>query len=326
MASTTLLEFQDNMNALGRSKVPFLFVIDFELQRPVLIPLADIDPTQILYNVNGVSNVRISDHPTQDISLKKLPIDIDSYKEKFDEVISHLEYGDSFLTNLTIKTEVNLGGSLSQVFQTTHARYKLLMEDSFLVFSPEKFVEISNGEIRSFPMKGTINAAIPNAKSKILADQKELSEHVTIVDLIRNDLSQVAENVRVDRFRYVEEVRTSDKTLLQVSSMITGTLTQDYFSRLGDLFVALLPAGSVTGAPKAKTLEIIRQVEKEPRGYYTGVFGIFDGERVDSGVMIRFIEKVSDKYFYRSGGGITTQSVLDMEYQEIIDKVYVPLA
>jgi para-aminobenzoate synthetase component I len=164
------------------------------------------------------------------------------------------------------------------------------------------------------------------AKEKILADKKELAEHVTIVDLIRNDLSQVASQVDVTRFRYVEEVRTGSKNLLQVSSEICGQLDAGYQNHLGDILLKLLPAGSVSGAPKPKTLEIIKDVEGEDRGFYTGVFGYFDGEKLDSGVMIRFIERRAGKYFYRSGGGITTQSVAESEYQEAIDKVYVPVA
>jgi len=87
----------------------------------------------------------------------------------------------------------------------------------------------------------------------------------------------------------------------------------------------LLPAGSVTGAPKAKTVQIIREAEEEQRGYYSGVFGYFDGDQLDSAVMIRFIEKTGNKFFYRSGGGITTQSKAEIEYQEAIDKIYVPV-
>jgi para-aminobenzoate synthetase component 1 len=89
--------------------------------------------------------------------------------------------------------------------------------------------------------------------------------------------------------------------------------------------VKLLPAGSISGAPKTKTVEIIRQAEQEKRGYYTGVVGYFDGKNLDCGVMIRFIEKQNGTFFYRSGGGITTQSIAEAEYQETIDKVYVPV-
>jgi para-aminobenzoate synthetase component 1 len=139
-----------------------------------------------------------------------------------------LEYGDSFLTNLTIKTEVTINRPLRDIFFQSRAKYKLLFGDEFLVFSPETFIQIREGRIFSFPMKGTIDAAIPGAEEKILSDIKETSEHVTIVDLIRNDLSQVATDVRVMRFRYVDKIQTSSKTLLQVSSEIVGRLEDGY--------------------------------------------------------------------------------------------------
>ena len=85
-----------------------------------------------------------------------------------------------------------------------------------------------------------------------------------------------------------------------------------------------MPAGSVTGAPKQKTLEIINHVEGLPRGYYTGIFGCFDGENLESAVMIRFIEQRDGQLWFRSGGGITCNSLAELEYQELIDKVYVP--
>jgi para-aminobenzoate synthetase component 1 len=111
-----------------------------------------------------------------------------------------------------------------------------------------------------------------------------------------------------------------------VSSKITGRLPSDYRTRLGDIIFTLLPAGSICGAPKRKTVEIILENELDPRGYYTGIFGIYDGETLDSGVMIRFIEQRDGSLIYRSGGGITAWSDPEMEYQELIDKIYVPLA
>jgi para-aminobenzoate synthetase component 1 len=135
----------------------------------------------------------------------------------------------------------------------------------------------------------------------------------------------VAEHVDVTRFRYVDELKTNKKNLLQVSSEISGILPSGYERRLGNIIMSLLPAGSVSGAPKPKTIAIIKEAEQQKRGYYTGVFGYFDGKIVDSGVMIRYIEYEDGKLFYRSGGGITTQSVEEHEYQEMIDKIYVPL-
>ena len=237
----------------------------------------------------------------------------------------HLNYGDTFLLNLTAKTEVQISQSLEDTFYISKAKYKLWVKNEFLVFSPETFIQISDGKIYSYPMKGTIDAAIPGAEEIILTNEKEKAEHVTIVDLIRNDLSMVATDVQVSRFRYVDTITTSHKNLLQVSSEIVGILPEDYLSKIGDILISLLPAGSISGAPKKKTLEIIRMAEQEKRSYYTGVMGLFDGEKLDTGVMIRFVEQSGNRFFYRSGGGITTQSDPEMEYQEMIDKVYVPI-
>ena len=321
----TIDEFRIQLNEWGKNKIPFLFLVDFELQKPLAFKLSDVDPGQILFDCNGRSNQKSSGPITSSISFSKTPITFNAYEEKFNTVFKRLEYGDSYLTNLTVKTKIDLQASLKDLFFFSKAKYKLWFKDEFLVFSPEIFVRINNNKIFSYPMKGTIDASVPQAKEKIMNDVKELAEHVTIVDLIRNDLSDVAQNVRVTRFRYIDELQTSDKKLLQVSSEIIGDLKNNYYAELGDILVRLLPAGSVSGAPKVKTLEIIKDAEKEARGYYTGVFGVFDGENFDSGVMIRFIEHNGSLYYYRSGGGITTQSNAMNEYQEVLDKVYVPV-
>jgi para-aminobenzoate synthetase component 1 len=321
----SLSDFATEMNRLGRDKVPFLFLVDFEMEKPLLIRLTDVTREKMIFDVNGMRNHDGRFNAEGTAIIEKKPESWTSYKKKFDNVFRRLEYGDSFLTNLTISTEIVINRTLRDIFFQSSAKYKLLVEDEFLVFSPETFIQIKDGKIFSFPMKGTIDAAIPRAEERILSDRKETSEHVTIVDLIRNDISQIATDVQVTRFRYIDKIRTSSKTLLQVSSEIVGQLENGYLGQLGNILVKLLPGGSVSGAPKSRTLEIIRQTEVEKRGYYTGVFGIFDGESLDSGVMIRFIEKQGAKYFYRSGGGITTQSKGESEYQEAIDKVYVPI-
>ena len=355
MNTMNINEFRDNLNSWGKQRVPFLFWVDFELEKPIAINFNEVDSHKILFEINGVTNVkpRSLNLPLPTLGLLrfpspfgeggpensgpdevervgvrgliKKPISLSDYKSKFSKVLYHLNYGDSFLTNLTVKTEIEMDQSLHDLFHISKAKYKLFVKDQFLVFSPETFIQIREGKIFSFPMKGTIDAAIPGASEIILNNLKEKAEHVTIVDLIRNDLSLVSTDVKVSRFRYLDTITTSHKNLLQVSSEIVGTLPSDYKSKLGDILVALLPAGSVSGAPKPKTLEIIAKAEQEKRGYYTGVAGYFDGEKLDSGVMIRFIEQVGDRYFYRSGGGITTQSDAEMEYEEMIDKVYVPI-
>lgn len=316
--------FAGILNEYGAERRPFLFFVDFEMQNPVVIRLDEVDSARILYDINGRTNFQSTSNRDQ-VDFQKFPCSFQDYKEKFDKVWEHLIYGDSYLTNLTIRTRIDTPLSLREIFSISRAKYKLWFDDQFLVFSPETFVRISDSRIFSFPMKGTIDAAIAGAENKILNDPKEKAEHVTIVDLIRNDLSAVADDIRVTRFRYVEKISTMQKNLLQVSSEISGRLADGYAERLGDILVALMPAGSVSGAPKCKTIEIIREAEAEPRGYYTGIVGIFDGEVLDSGVMIRYLERSGKDLYYRSGGGITVQSVVESEYQEAIDKVYVPL-
>jgi para-aminobenzoate synthetase component 1 len=318
------VEFIETINRWGQQRVPFLFVIDFEQEKPFACRLEEAKANNILFDILGYSNSN-AERVEAPVGVTKNPIPLADYREKFDDVSLHLHYGDSFLANLTMKTEILTDRSLRELFFLAKAKYKLLFKDVFLVFSPETFVRMVDGKIYTFPMKGTIDAATPNAIEAILTNPKELAEHVTIVDLMRNDLSRVAEHVSVTRFRYIDELKTSHKNLLQVSSEIVGQLSGDYLSRVGTILANLLPAGSVTGAPKEKTIQIIQEAEGEKRGYYAGVFGYFDGAVLESAVMIRFIERDGNRLFYRSGGGITTQSSAINEYQEAIDKIYVPI-
>lgn len=314
----------EKMNHLGAAGTPFLFVVDFECRSPIIIPLRDIDPAEMLYDINGVRNCPAPvPHAVKEQIIKR-PVDYPRYLDAFNLVVGRQRAGDSYLCNLTFPTGIETDLMLDDIFRHAAAPYRLLLRDRFIVFSPEPFVRIREGIISSYPMKGTIRAGVPRAREKLLADEKEFAEHLTIVDLIRNDLSIVAKDVRVARFRYVEKIETEGGPLLQTSSEITGRLPGDYRGRMGEIVAALLPAGSVTGAPKKKTVEIIKEAEGYERGYYTGILGIFDGNDLDSAVMIRFIEKTESGLCYKSGGGITVYSDPVDEYQELIDKVYVP--
>ena len=309
------------MNEYGKERIPFLFIIDFEMEKPIIMKIEETKNEGIEFLLGETQHKFFN----KEIVFEKYPITFSGYKYAFDYVIGKIGNGYSYLTNLTFPTEIKTNLTLNDIFHFSSARYKLLVKNRFVVFSPECFVKIEAGTISSFPMKGTIDASIPNAEEIILNDEKELAEHITIVDLIRNDLSIVASNVHVEKFRYIEKIKTNGKDLLQVSSKIVGNLAADYLNNLGEIIFAMLPAGSISGAPKKKTVEIIQEAEKGKRGYYTGVFGYFDGEILDSAVMIRFIEKTDEGLFYRSGGGITYMSNAESEYLELIDKVYVPI-
>jgi para-aminobenzoate synthetase component I len=322
----TIADFEKRLNEWGRTQVPFLFLIDFEMEKPKAWRLDQVSSEEILFSINGFSNADDDYTVLNDIQLNAVPVSFEKYREKFKKVHERISYGDSFLVNLTTKSQIKINASLLDLFYASDAKYKCLLKNEFLCFSPETFVQIKNKKISSYPMKGTIDASIFNAEQNLIEDKKELAEHITIVDLIRNDLSRVATNVTINRFRYIDEIKSRDKKLLQASSEITGDLPENYAERLGGIIISLLPAGSISGAPKPKTIEIIKKVEKEKRGYYTGVFGYFDGKNLDSGVVIRYIEQNKDERFYRSGGGITSQSNVLDEYNEVIQKIYVPVA
>ena len=312
------------MNEYGENNIPFLFVIDYEMQMPEVIPLREVDCRQILFSIGSLCNYHESTAELRQFSFEKNPVCYACYCKAFDLIMENIRKGNTYLANLTFPTAINTSLSLRDIFFLSRAKYKLFFDDRFVVFSPETFIRIEKGRISTFPMKGTIDASVKNAREKLLYNAKEAAEHATIVDLLRNDLSKVARGVEVKRYRYVEEIVTHEKKLLQTSSEITGELPHDYAAHIGTLLFSLLPAGSVTGAPKNKTVEIIARAEKIPRGYYTGIFGYFDGQVLESAVMIRFIENFQGLLRYRSGGGITFASCPEDEYREMIDKVYVP--
>lgn len=301
----------------------------------------------------------------------------EDYERSFNIVKSNIMAGNSYLTNLTCRVPVSCNLPLEEIFHRAKGKYKLLLrrkrtqaEDKahlkeenieenltpFVCFSPETFVRIKGGRIYSYPMKGTLDASLPNAEKLLMEDRKEAAEHATIVDLIRNDLSRVAENVRVDKYRYIDVLHTNKGDILQTSSEISGRLPEDYPHHLGEILDAQLPAGSITGAPKDKTMQIIQEAEGYDRGFYTGIMGIYDHGELNSAVMIRFIEEetspvdfetdgeknfkasegkgdeasegkrdeASRKRYFKAGGGITSKSDCRKEYEEVIQKIYLP--
>jgi para-aminobenzoate synthetase component 1 len=301
-----------------------MFIIDFDMKRPEIHKLNSI-PLGIRFLTPLLSNVHSWQIYTKPVSFKKYPVPFSTYSEAFKNVQKNISLGNTYLLNLTFPTLIETEMTLAEIFYASVAKYKLLYYNQFVVFSPEIFVRISDGEIKSFPMKGTIDASENNAENVILNDEKEIAEHYTIVDLIRNDLSIFANEVRVNRYRYVDEIKTKETVLLQISTEISGSLKKGYESHLGEIITRMLPAGSVTGAPKKETVRIIKESEIYERGWYTGIFGVFNGKIFDSAVMIRFIENESDKFIYKSGGGITYLSDPLKEYEELISKVYVPV-
>jgi len=312
------------MNEWGAQKHPFIFLFDFDCRRARVFKW-DECPPDMLWRTPEHSNFTPQNIPAHTVNWEVEPVKTERYREAFDLVQKHIHSGDSYLLNLTMPSKVKTNLSLDEIAHKSQSPYLIYLPNEFVCFSPEIFVRIRNGEISSYPMKGTIDATLPDAEQTLKTSKKELAEHNTIVDLIRNDLSRIADQVEVKRFCYIDKISNNNGELLQMSSEITGKLPMNYQSKLGDLFAELLPAGSISGAPKKKTVEIIEAAEQYQRGWYTGIFGVFDGENVDSCVLIRYLEKADDAFVFKSGGGITHLSNCDEEYRELIKKVYVPI-
>ena len=333
-------ELREQMNGLGRAGVPFVWGVDYARERCFVLE-EPFTEGEILWEVRGVGNkvaagvvttgeVAPEEAMAGEGAAEVVPelriarrVEYGEYEGMFATLRAGLMRGDSFLANLTVPTEVELSGTLRDVFRHSSAPFKLLIGDEFVCFSPEPFVTIREGMISTFPMKGTIDASLPEAERKLMEDYKETCEHFTIVDLMRNDINMVAEEVTVPRLRYVETIATAKGSILQTSSEVRGRIPAGKERDFGDIILPLLPAGSITGAPKPATVELIARSEIAPRGWYTGVFGFFDGTVMQSAVMIRCIQRGADgKLYFHSGGGVTVNSDCRDEYEEVLTKVY----
>ncbi|MBF1625557.1 MAG: aminodeoxychorismate synthase component I [Prevotella sp.] len=316
------------MNRLAKENKDFVFIINYEANGAYIAETCDIDPTELLCSFPSFNNVPTNESYDQEAVEWHIEALTREEYEPHINLIKHYERkGDSYLANLTCRIPIQTNLSLHDIFLRSKALYRCWMKGKFVCFSPEIFVRINEkGVISSYPMKGTIDANIPDARRKLMNNKKEAAEHATIVDLIRNDLGMIANQISVSRYRYIDHLATNKGQILQTSSEITGQLAANYREEIGSLFFRLLPAGSITGAPKRRTMEIIHEAEGYERDFYTGVMGCYSNGSLDSAVMIRFIdEDEQGHYYYKAGGGITAQSNNDDEYNEVIEKVYVPI-
>ena len=317
-------KFQE-LDELSEKKVPFFFMVDFLMGNVLIFNEQALKSKKILVDFPNFKNAESKISKKSEILWKSHPKSKENYQKGFEIVQNHLKRGDSYLVNYTCETKIETNLSLEDIFHQSKAKYKVLLPNQFTFFSPETFVEIKNQQIFTHPMKGTIDASVPNAVEELKNSVKEKAEHYTVVDLLRNDLSMVVDWVTLDEFQRIDYLQTSNKNLFAMSSEISGKVKPEFQNKIGNLLKTLLPAGSILGAPKPKTLEIILEAETYERGFYTGVAGYFDGENLDSCVMIRFVEKKGENLTFKSGGGITHLSKLADEYQEMKNKIYVPI-
>ena len=326
--SSEVLAVLAQLQRAMRVGTPCFFLLDFELQEGYCYLDPIHQPTGEIFFDFPAGKTPDPEGKKGAIELSLQPEGLERYSQRFSIIQQGLQQGDSFLANLTLKTPISTTAGLVDIYLSSHATYRVLLPGRFVSFSPECFITLRGEELSTHPMKGTIDATLPHATDLLRSDYKEGCEHHTIVDLMRNDLNQVALGVRVKRFKYLSALHTSRGELLQMSSEITGQVDRSVeIFDIAQLLLPLLPAGSISGAPKARTLELIREAEGEKRGFYTGIAGYFDGKDLDTAVLIRYIEQTpSGSYYYRSGGGITIHSQCEAEYHECLQKIYIPHA
>ena len=252
----------------------------------------------------------------------------------------HIAAGDTYQVNYTFRLNAEFSGSSFDFFcdlaAAQQGRYAAFIEtETFAVCSasPELFFELQDGVITSKPMKGTMPRALTAEADRAVDEAlknsaKDCAENIMIVDMIRNDIGRiaVAGSVKtVSRFD-VEKY----PTVWQLTSTVQGRVAaassrskqrQDAAATLGGLFEALFPCASITGAPKAKTMEIIRSLEKSPRGIYTGAIGFIAPDGLAHfNVAIRTAVIQKGLAEYGIGGGIVWDSVASAEYDEALSK------
>lgn len=257
-------------------------------------------------------------------------IDKQEYLAKVQELREQIKEGNTYQGNFTTSFECESSLSSSEIFLSLLSKqstpYQALLHTPFgevISFSPELFFSIEGESIITEPMKGTM----PRGKSEsedrankefLQNDIKNRSENVMIVDLLRNDLSKIAQKASV-KVPKLFEIHTYP-TLFQMTSTISATLKE---SRLYEIFKALFPCGSISGAPKKSTLEILQNLERRERGVYCGALGIVEKDKATFSIPIRtfFREKDSQRLHYGVGSGIVWDSVGESEYEELKTKM-----
>ena len=253
----------------------------------------------------------------------------DEYKKKVEITKNHIKEGNIFQLVLSNRIEADYEGSLFDTYRTLRtlnpSPYMFYFSSGDIEMagaSPETLVKVTNGEVRTFPLAGTRPRGKDDEEDKklekeLLADEKELSEHNMLVDLGRNDLGKICKYGSVKVEKYMEIQRYSH--VMHIGSTVYGKIRDD--KDAVDAIEAVLPAGTLSGAPKIRACKIINKLENNKRGVYGGAIGYLDfSGNMDTCIAIRLAFKKNGKVFIRSGAGIVADSVLENEFKECINK------
>ena len=254
------------------------------------------------------------------------------YEKAIAQIHHHLRQGDTYQVNYTVQLKQDLSANPFAIYNRMvveqEAGYNAYVEHdemAVISMSPELFFEQNDRELTTRPMKGTTQRGVTDQEDLAQAswleqDPKNRSENMMIVDLLRNDMNRISEvgSEHVERLCQVEQY----STVWQMTSTIKSQLREDV--DLVAIFRSLFPCGSITGAPKIATMEIIKDLELQPRGVYCGTIGLLlpNGRRIFN-VAIRTIQLHKGQAIYGVGGGITWDSTWESEYREVHQKAAV---
>ena len=254
-------------------------------------------------------------------------------RERFCDMVEkakkYIYEGDIFQVVLSNRIEADISGSLFDTYRvlrtTNPSPYMFYFSSDDIEIagaSPETLVELNDNKLYTFPLAGTrprgkTDEEDLELENDLLSDEKELAEHNMLVDLGRNDIGRIAEMGSVNVEKYLSIERFSH--VMHIGSTVTGTLRSDLDSL--SAIDSILPAGTLSGAPKIRACEIINEIENNKRGIYGGAIGYVDlSGNLDTCISIRIAFARNNKVFIRSGAGIVADSVPDNEYEECLNK------
>ncbi len=255
--------------------------------------------------------------------------DLPAYCGMVEKAKEYIREGDIFQVVLSNRLEAGFTGSLLDAYRVLRAAnpspYMFYFTSESMELagaSPETLVKLEDGVLHTFPLAGTrprgkTAAEDASLEKELLSDEKELAEHNMLVDLGRNDLGKISKFGTVEVENYLSILRFSH--VMHLGSTVRGEIREDKDAL--DALDAVLPAGTLSGAPKLRAMEIINQLEDDKRGVYGGAVGYLDlTGNLDTCIAIRLAFTKNGKVFIRSGGGIVADSVPELEYQERVNK------
>ena len=253
----------------------------------------------------------------------------EEYCQMVEKAKHYIYEGDIFQVVLSNRLEAEYEGSLFNAYRLLRtinpSPYMFYFSSDDIEVagaSPETLVKVENGVLHTFPLAGTRPRGKTEEEDKrlegeLLSDEKECAEHNMLVDLGRNDLGRISEFGSVEVEQYMSVLRYSH--VMHIGSTVRGILSKEH--KALDAIDAVLPAGTLSGAPKLRAMEIINELENNKRGIYGGAIGYIDFTgNLDTCIAIRTAYKKNGKVFVRSGAGIVADSVPENEYRECINK------